>query len=135
MQVETDFLLALAKDDDWLTENAEAALEEHGDDIHATILPYAEFLVVLYNEDTGEYPINLPRAAVNLVETVPVYPAEHEEAVLLAATLTEEYDLTPFDALHAATAITSGEKLLTSERDYDDLNVDRVPLEPDEPDA
>lgn len=129
MQVETDFLLALAKGDDWLAENAEAALEEH-DDLYATVLPYAEFLMVLYNRDTAEYDVDLPRAVVNLVEKVPVYPAEQEEAVLMAAALAEEHDLTPFDALHAATAIASGEKLLTSERDYDEINVERVPLEP-----
>lgn len=130
MQVETDFLIALAKGDDWLTENAEAALEEHGDDLYATILPYAEFLMVLYNEETAEYPIDLPRAVVNLVEKVSIYPAEQEQAVLMAAALAEEQDLTPFDALHAATAVASGEKLLTSDQDYDELNVERVPLEP-----
>jgi predicted nucleic acid-binding protein len=128
MQVETDFLLALAKGDDWLTENAEAALEEH-DDIHATILSYAEFLMVLYNQDTTKYNVDLPRAVVNLVEKVPVYPVEQEEAVLLAAALAEEHNLTPFDALHAATAVTAGEQLLTSEQDYDDAGVDRIPLE------
>jgi len=68
MQVETDFLLALAKGDDWLTEHAKAALAE-------------------------------------------------------------EHNLTPFDALHAATAVTASEQLLTSEQDYDDAGVDRVPLE------
>lgn len=131
MQVETDFLLALAKDDDWSTEPAEAALEEH-DDIHATILTYAEFLLVLYDCEAAEYAADLPRAVVNLVENVPVYPAEHEEAVLLAAALAEEHDFTPFDALHAAMARTAGEKLLTSEQDYGDAGVDRVPLEKDE---
>lgn len=134
MQVETDFLLALAKSDDWLTKNAEAALEEH-DDIHATVLAYAEFLLVLYNQDTAEYDVDLPRAVVNLVENVPVYPAEQEEVVLLAATLAQEHGLTPFDALHAATAVTSGEQLLTSEQDYDDAGIDRVPLEPTEDDG
>ena len=43
--------------------------------------------------------------------------------------LAEEHSLTPFDALHAATAVTAGEQLLTSEQDYDDAGVDRVPLE------
>ena len=88
MQVKTEFLLALTKGDDWLTENAEAALEEH-DDIHATILSYAEFLMVLYNRKTADYAVDLPRAVVNLVEKVPVYPVEHKEAVLLAAALAE----------------------------------------------
>jgi len=130
VQVETDFLLALAKGDDWLAGNAEAALEEY-DDIYATAFPYIEFLVVLYDRDTAEYSVDLPRAVANLVERVPIRPPSKEETVLLAAGLAQEHDLTPFDAVHAAEAITTDERLLTSERDYDDIGVDRVPLETD----
>lgn len=130
MQVETDFLLALAKGDDWLTENAEAALETY-DDLYATAFPYAEFLVVLYDQQSAEYPVDLPRAVANLVEKVPIRPTRQEDVILLAAALAEEYDLTPFDAIHAAEALTTNEQLLTSEQDYDDIGVDRVPLEGD----
>ncbi len=38
--------------------------------------------------------------------------------------------MTPFDAFHAATAETRGMDLLSSEKDYEDIGVSRVPLEP-----
>ena len=47
MYVETDFLTALLKDDDWLQEAAIRALDER-DDIHTSILAYAEVLVLFY---------------------------------------------------------------------------------------
>jgi hypothetical protein len=40
--------------------------------------------------------------------------------------------MTPFDAFHAATAETRRLDVLSSERDYDDIEVSRVPLEPDD---
>jgi hypothetical protein len=54
-----------------------------------------------------------------------------EDAVLAAAAFVEEYQLTPFDALHAGVAATRGERVLSSERDYDTVGLDRTPLEPD----
>jgi predicted nucleic acid-binding protein len=38
--------------------------------------------------------------------------------------------MTPFDAFHAATAETRGTDVLSSENDYDGIEVERVPLEP-----
>ena len=46
MYVETDFLFALAKPDYWLQPEAEAALER--EDVHTSLLAYAEFLVRAY---------------------------------------------------------------------------------------
>jgi len=104
--VETDFLTALVKDDDWLQETAIRALDEH-DDIHTSILAYAEVLVLFYDRETAEYEIDAPRAISNLLELVPIVPEEHEDAVLAAAAFLDEYDLTPFDALHAGLLTSS----------------------------
>ena len=106
MYVETDFLTALVKDDDWLQETAIRALDEH-DDIHTSILAYAEVLVLFYDRETAEYEIDAPRAISNLLELVPIVPEEHEDAVLAAAAFLDEYDLTPFDALHAGLLTSS----------------------------
>jgi predicted nucleic acid-binding protein len=38
--------------------------------------------------------------------------------------------MTPLDAFHAATAETRGTDVLSSEQDYEDIEVSRVPLEP-----
>lgn len=128
MYVETDFLTALVKDDDWLQEAAVRALEEH-DEIHTSILAYAEILVLFYDRETAAYEIDAPRAITNLLELVPIEPSEHEEAVLAAAAFIDEYDLTPFDALHAGLVTTSKEGVLSTEQDYDTVDLDRTPLE------
>ena len=92
MYVETDFLIALLKDDDWLRDPAVRALEER-DDIHTSILAYAEVLVLFYDREAAEYDIDAPRAVTDLLELVPVRPNEHEDAVLAAAAFLDEYDL------------------------------------------
>ncbi|GAB7092612.1 hypothetical protein JCM18237_28830 [Halorubrum luteum] len=129
MYVETDFLTALVKDDDWLQDAAVRALEER-DDIHTSILTYAEVLVLFYDRETAEYAIDAPRAITNLLELVPILPKEHEDAVLAAAAFLDEYDLTPFDALHAGIVTTGTERVLSTEQDYDTVGLDRTPLEP-----
>jgi predicted nucleic acid-binding protein len=132
MYVETDFLTALVKDDDWLQDAAVHALNEH-DDVHTSILAYAEVLVLFYDRETAEYDIDAPRAITNLLELVPVRPEEHEDAVLAAAAFLDEYDLTPFDALHAGLATTGDERVLSTEQDYDAVGLDRIPLGTDGP--
>lgn len=130
MYVETDFLIALVKDDDWLQDAAIRALEER-DDIHTSILSYAEVLVLFYDSETAAYEINAPRAITNLLELVPIVPSEHEDAVLAAAAFLDEYELTPFDALHAGLVTTGEEQVLSTETAYDTVGLDRIPLEPD----
>lgn len=130
MYVETDFLIALVDDDDWLHDGAIRALDEH-DDIHTSILAYAEVLVLFYDREAAEYDIDAPRAITNLLELVPIRPTEHEDAVLAAAAFINEYDLTPFDALHAGFVATRDERVLSTEQDYDTVGLDRTPLEPD----
>ena len=130
MYVETDFLTALVKDDDWLQDAAIRALEEH-DDIHTSILAYAEVLVLFYDRADAEYEIDASRAITNLLELVPIVPEAHEDAVLAAAAFLDEYDLTPFDALHAGLVTTGEQRVLSTEQDYDTVGLDRTPLEPE----
>jgi predicted nucleic acid-binding protein len=127
--VETDCLTALVKDDDWLREAAVRALEDH-DDIHTSILSYAELLVLFYDRTDSTYQIDAPQAVSNLLELVPIVPEHHEDAVLAAATFLEKYQLTPFDALHAGLAATGEGCILSTEQDYDTVGLERTPLEP-----
>lgn len=129
MYVETDFLVALLKDDDWLRDAALEALDER-DDLHTSILAYAEVLQLFSDRREGGYEIDAPRAVTDLLELVPVVPEEHEDAVLAAAAFVDEYGLTPFDALHAGVAAANDETVLSSERDYGTVGLDRRPLEP-----
>ena len=130
MYVETDFLTALVKDDDWLQDAAIRALEER-DDIHTSILAYAEILVLFYDREAATYDIDAPRAITNLLELVPIQPKEHEDAVLAAAAFIDEDDLTPFDALHAGIVTTGKNCVLSTEQDYETVGLDRTPLEPE----
>ena len=127
MYVETDFLVALVKDDDWLREPVLSALDER-EDLHTSILSYAELLVLFYDRDAAEYEIDIPRATTNLIELVPVVPSEHEDAILAAAAFIDEHGLTPFDALQAGIVTAGNERVLSSELDYDTVGLDRVPL-------
>lgn len=129
MYVETDFLTALVEDEDWLREPALRALDER-DDVHTSILAYAEVLVLFYDRERAEYEIDAPRAIANLLELVPVTPEGHEDAVLAAAAFLDEYHLRPFDALHAGVVATGEGAVLSSETDYDTVSLDRTPLEP-----
>jgi predicted nucleic acid-binding protein len=129
MYVETDFLFALAKPDDWLKPEANAALER--EEIHTSLLAYGEFLVRAYEPGEG-FDFDVPRLVANLLEMVPIRPEADEEAVLAASFYLDEHDMTPFDALHAGIAATREERILSSDKAFDNIDIERVPLEPDE---
>ena len=61
--------------------------------------------------------------------TVPARDGGEERVVLKAVNHYDE-KVTPFDALHAATAETRGTNGLSSGNDYEGIDVSRVPLEP-----
>jgi predicted nucleic acid-binding protein len=120
--VETNFLLALAKDTDWLQESAEAALGEH--EVETSAFSYLELVLARERYEFDYVPL-----VANLLELVPVRDEEEKQVVLKAINYYQE-GMTPFDAFHAATAETRGMGVLSSEKDYDGIEVERVPLEP-----
>ena len=65
------------------------------------------------------------------LEPFPVLPEEHSEAVLKTAEYQEEHGMTTFDSLHAGLAETRNARILSSEGDYDVLDIERVRLEGD----
>ena len=65
----------------------------------------------------------------NLLELVPVRD-EHARQIVLKAVNYYDEGMTSFDAFHAATAQTRTLNALSSENDYEDLEIERVPLEP-----
>lgn len=119
--VETDFLVALAKHDDWLQGAARIALEER----RVQTSPYA-YLELLFVAEAYEF--EYTRLIPNLLDLVPVADETDQQIVLKAMRYFDE-GMTPFDAFHAATAETRALSILSSEQDYDDIEVDRLPLE------
>ncbi|WP_458189393.1 PIN domain-containing protein [Haladaptatus sp. NG-WS-4] len=124
--VETDFLLALAKDSDWLQGSAEDALEAH--EVETSAFSYLELILA-----RERYEFDFVPLVANLLELVPVRDNEEKQIVLKGVNYYEE-GMTPFDALHAATAETRSVNVLSSEKDYEDIEVERIPLEPTDED-
>ncbi|MEF8831813.1 MAG: PIN domain-containing protein [Halobacteriales archaeon] len=121
MYVETDFLLALVKDDDWLGERAETLYEEHEDDLWTSPHTLVELLLVAYREG-----LNAERVVANAKALIEV--DGDAEPILAAASHVEDNGLTPFDALHLVHA--GDDAILSSDESYDEF-ADRVPLEPE----
>ncbi|WP_458208900.1 PIN domain-containing protein [Haladaptatus sp. NG-SE-30] len=120
--VETDFLLALAKDSDWLQQPAEAALDNY--EVETSAFSYLELILARERYEFDYVPL-----VANLLELVPVRDEEEKQVVLKAVNYYEE-GMTPFDVFHTATAETRGMDVLSSEQDYEDIEVSRVPVEP-----
>lgn len=120
--VETDFLLAIIKDDDWFQGRAEDVLDER--DVVTSPFAYLELLVVL-----ERHQFDYVRLFANLLDVVPVGD-ENEQQVVLKAVSYFEDRMTPFDSFHAAIAETRGLPILSSDRAYEDVDPQRLPLEP-----
>ncbi|MFB6253863.1 MAG: PIN domain-containing protein [Halobacteriaceae archaeon] len=120
--VETDFLLAIAKDDDWLQEYAEEALTDL--EVVTSPIAYLELLIVL-----ERYQFDYVRLFANLLEIVPAGDKTEQQIVLKAVNYFED-GMTPFDAFHAAIAETRGLPILSSDSVYEEIDPKRIALEP-----
>jgi len=112
MYVETDFLLALIKDEDWLGERAESVYREHEADLWTSQLALIELLLVAYRENR-----DAERVVTNAANLVDV--RGDVDAVVAAATYVEDHGLTPFDALHLVQS--DGDTVVSSDDAYDGL--------------
>ena len=120
--VETDYLLALVKDSDWLKNRAEEALKEQ--DLVTSSYSYLEVLLI-----SERHEFDYTKLFSNMLDVVPVETDEERQIVLKAVKYFEE-GMTAFDSFHAATAETRGHPILSSDKAYDDVDPERIPLEP-----
>lgn len=112
MYAETDFLLALVKDDDWLGEAAEAVYEANGNDLWTSRFTLVELLLVAYRED-----LDAERVVANAADLLEV--RGDVEVVLAAASYVEHHDFTPFDALHLVES--GGDTIVSSDDAYEEF--------------
>ncbi|MFC6960678.1 PIN domain-containing protein [Halocatena marina] len=112
MYAETDFLLALIKDEDWLGDAAETVYREHRDSLWTSQFALIELLLVAYREerDTEHVIAN----AANLVEV-----RGDVDTVVAAASYVEDHGFTPFDALHLVES--NGDTVVSSDETYEDF--------------
>ncbi|MFC6757391.1 MULTISPECIES: type II toxin-antitoxin system VapC family toxin [Haloarcula] len=93
MYAETDFLLALIKDEDWLGEAAETVYRDHEDELWTSQFTLIELLLVAYREDR-----DTQRVVTNAAKFLDV--RGDVDTVVTAATYVDDHGFTPFDALH-----------------------------------
>jgi hypothetical protein len=110
MYVETDVLLALIKDDDWLGEAAEAVYRDHREDLWTSRFTLIELLLVAYRENR-----DAERVVANAAALVEV--KGDVDTVVAAATYVEDHDFMPFDALHLVES--NGDTIVSSDETYD----------------
>lgn len=110
MYAETDFLLALIKDEDWLGDVAESVYRDHRDELWTSGFTLIELLLVAYREDR-----NTERVVTNAAELMEV--RGDLDTVVAAATYVEEHGFTPFDALHLVES--DGDVIISSDSAYD----------------
>ncbi|GAA0527169.1 PIN domain-containing protein [Halorubrum aquaticum] len=110
MYVETDFLLALIKEDDWLGSSAEAIYDEHRTELWTSRFTLIELLLVAYREG-----LDTERVIANATELVEV--RGDTETVVAAASYVEEHGFTPFDALHLVES--GGDTIVSSDDAYE----------------
>ncbi|APW98229.1 hypothetical protein CHINAEXTREME_10695 [Halobiforma lacisalsi AJ5] len=112
MYAETDFLLALIKDEDWLGEAAESVYREHRDELWTSQFTLIELLLVAYREER-----DTERVVSNAASLVEI--RGDVETVVTAATYVEDHGFTPFDALHLVES--NGETIVSSDGTYEDV--------------
>lgn len=119
MYVETDFILALLKDDDWLQQAAEEVYESNREELETSKYTLIELMILSYRE--GWNPLKIVSNASKLVEV-----NRETDDIKAAASHMEDKEMTPFDALHLVSS--DDEKILSSDKKYDEYT-ERVALE------
>jgi hypothetical protein len=107
---ETDFLLALIKDEDWLGDVAESVYRDHRDELWTSQFTLIELLLVAYREGR-----DTERVVTNAAELVEV--RGDLNTVVAAATYVEDHGFTPFDALHLVES--DGDVVVSSDSAYE----------------
>ncbi|MBV0924737.1 PIN domain-containing protein [Halomicroarcula limicola] len=112
MYAETDFLLALIKDEDWLGEAAERVYREHSDELWTSQFTLIELLMVAYREER-----DTERVVTNAAKLVEV--RGDVDTVVAAATYVEDHGFTPFGALHLVES--DGATIVSSDDAYEEI--------------
>jgi len=110
MYAETDFFLALIKDEDWLGATAEAVYREHSEDLWTSQFTLIELFLVAYREDRDTE--RVVTNAANLVEV-----RGNVDTVVAASTYVEDHGFTPFDALHLVES--DGDPIVSSDEAHE----------------
>lgn len=115
---DTDFFVALIKEDDWLQENARELFEKHEGDIETSLPTFMELCLL-----AEDYDWELERVITNVLQLVEV---DFDEAVVYQALEYIDQGLNVFDAFQAA---KSDGRILSSDKEFDEIKIERIKLE------
>ena len=118
MFADTDFLLALIKDSDWLKKNAIKILKEYKGKIETSISVMIELAHIC-----KRLKINILQVFAHVFEIVKV-DEETYSICMQAALYIEKYDLTVFDSFHAS--FCGNDNIISSDSAYDKIGIKRV---------
>lgn len=121
MYADTDFWVALLKDDDWLAERAREVLEEHGDELEVSLVTFVELFLI-----EERYAFDREHAVTSILELASF--DGDENAVYQASEYIDD-GLNTFDAFHAALA---DDAIVSSDKAFDSIDLERLSLEPEE---
>jgi predicted nucleic acid-binding protein len=119
---DTDFFIALVKDDDWLQERAATIADENEGEIYTSRATLLELLLI-----SERFEFDRMEALSYTLEIASV--PEDETVLFQAADYMDQYGLTAFDAYHVASA--DADPIVSSDKSFDDVIDDRISIEPD----
>jgi predicted nucleic acid-binding protein len=121
MFADTDFILALLKDSDWLKENAIKIHKNNKGKINTSVSVMIEVALLC-----RKFKLNTMDTFVNTFEIVNV-DDETYSVCTRAALYIEKYNLNVFDAFNAS--FCGDEKIISSDSIYESVGIERVKLE------
>jgi len=119
--IESDLLLAYIKKSDWLKPTAEKILNRvaSGDipDTYVSTATLQEIIFWFFNRNMHRELVQATNAITHIrnMRWIDLSP----EICLTASMLIKEYEINPFDAYHAATAVSEDKTILSTEHVYD----------------
>ena len=117
---DTDFFVALVKDDNWLQGRAEAIARDHEGDIYTSRATLLELLMI-----SERFEFDRMEALSYALEIASV--PEDESVLFQAADYMDQDGLTAFDAYHVAYA--GDDTIVSSDTSFDDVTDDRLPID------
>ncbi|NGM67421.1 PIN domain-containing protein [Natronolimnobius sp. AArcel1] len=126
MYADTDFFLALVKDDDWLQERAATIALENQGEIYTSRATLLELLMI---SDRFEFDRMEALAYILEIATVP----EETDVLFQAADLMDQNGLTAFDSYHIAYA--DEDSVISSDNAFDAVIDERIAIEEYEPES
>jgi len=121
MFADTDFILALVKDSDWLKDKAAKLLKGYEGKIGTSMSVMIEVALIC-----KRLKISAIEVFSNVFELVNIN--EETYAICMRAALyIEKYELNVFDAFHAA--YCSNDEIISSDSVYEKVGIERVKLE------